>query len=511
MPVASPLQDDRSPQDRRRFLTTLGAGLGAAGAALYSPSGLAQAGASGRTGEAVATAMALSADEAGYFAREEPFFAQLTRDEFTLDPAVVYFMAAQKGSVPRSVMARYKAGLDQSARDPFPVYVEASATLRSKLAQCYGTTPDQIAITRNTTDALSMALNGIEWKAGDELLMTPLEHPTGITIALRIAARYGVVIRQWGIPSGRDVTADEVLAALQRRVVPGRTKVIFFSSPLWPTGMRLPERRIAEIAQRAGAITVVDGAHYNGMIDPRLDETGIDFFALCGHKWQNGPGGTGALYIRNRRLPSNPTDLPRFHLTRSQSREVPFDGSRGDWDIGAALQLYGFPESADWRALVDACLMWDRIGRERIQTWHMRLGDYFGKQLVSHFGEQSVLRPLKDPALNSGIIAFNPFPTPQQRRDETLNVTFRDRMLKEYGFRISGLGVGQNGLTRKPDPEAAAFAPGTIPNRDPASLAPAPMDHPQRVNACIWNTRAQVDAFCAATQDLVRKMTATRS
>ncbi len=493
--------------DRRQAIAAIaGAALGAA--ALVPNRALAQAGAGGRTGEAQARPLAIDSDDASYFAREEPFFTQWTREECTLDPNVVYFMAAQKGSVPRSVMVRYKEGLDQVARDPFPVYVQPSAQMRAAIARCYGTTPDQIAITRNTTDALTLAMNGIEWKPGDELLISPLEHPTGITLALRIAARYGVVIKQWGIPTGANVTADEVVAALARRVNPGKTKVIFFSSPLWPTGMRLPERKIAEVAQKAGAITIVDGAHYNGMIDPKLDETGIDFFGLCGHKWQNGPGGTGALYVRNKRSAANPTDLPRFHLVRSQSRDVPFDGSRGDWDIGAALQFYGFPESGDWRALTDACLMWDKIGRERIQTWHMRLGDYFVRQLAAHFGEASLLRPTKDPALKSGIIAFNPFPRKEQRWDEKLNIDFRARMLREYGFRISGLGVGSNGLTRRPDPEAAAFPAGTIPNRDPASLAPAPMDHPQRVNACIWNNRAQIDAFCAATQDLVKKMSA---
>jgi isopenicillin-N epimerase len=456
----------------------LSTGLGVGLVALATEQAQAQAVATGKTGAATASALPLDATDAAYFAQEEPYFMQLARDEFTLDSAVVYFMAAQKGSVPKSVIARYKEGLDQMARDPFPVYVQPSAAMRGAIAKCYGTTPDQIAITRNTTDALSLAMNGIEWKAGDELLISPLEHPTGITLALRIAARYGVVIKQWGIPVGKNTTADEVVAALQRRVVPGKTKVIFFSSPLWPTGMRLPERKIAEVAQKAGAITIVDGAHYNGMIDPKLDETGIDFFALCGHKWQNGPGGTGALYIRNKKLPSNPTDLPRFHLTRTQSRDIPFD----------------------------ACLMWDKIGRQRIEAWHMRLGNYFVRQLVANFGEASILRPTQDPALNSGIVAFNPFPTKTQRWNEKLNVDFRANILKDYGFRISGLGVGNNGLTRNPDPEAAAFPAGTIPNRDPASLAPAPMDHPQRVNACLWNNRAQIDNFCAATVDLVKKM-----
>jgi isopenicillin-N epimerase len=483
--------------------------LGAAGALALSPGlAFAQAGTTGRTGGAAAMpAASLPADAASYFSQEEPFFQEFAK-EFTLDPNVVYFMAAQKGSVPKSVLARMKEGLDKIASDPFPVYLEPSARTREGIAKAYGTTTDQIAITRNTTDALTLAMMGIEWKAGDELLISPLEHPTGITLALRIAARYGVVIKQWGVPIGPNVTADEVVAALEKRITPGRTKVVFFSSPLWPNGMRLPEAKISAAAQKAGAITVVDGAHYNGMIDPKLDESGIDFFALCGHKWQCGPGGTGLLYIRNRSNAANPSPLPRFHLVRSQSREVPFDGSRGSFDIGAALSLYGFPESADWRALGDAIAMWDKVGRARIETWHTRLGAYFLDRLSEAFGEDSILRPRKDAALQSAIIGFNPFPKAEQRMDEKLNVDFRARMLRDHGFRISGLGVGQNGLTRGADPETKAFPIGSIPNRDPDTLAPKPMAHPQRVNACVWNDRRQVDNFVAATKDLVGKMTA---
>jgi isopenicillin-N epimerase len=490
--------------DRRAFLTSSGA---FAAAALAPGLALAQAGATGSTGGVTATSASLAGDAAAYFAAEEPFFLELAK-EFTLDPKVVYFMAAQKGSMPKSVLARMKQGLDQTAADPFPVYVEPSAKTREAIAKSYGTTTDQIAITRNTTDALTLAMMGIDWKPGDELLISPLEHPTGITIALRIAQRYGVVIKQWGIPVGPNVTADEVAAALEKRIVPGKTKVIFFSSPLWPTGMRLPEAKIAAAAVKAGAITVVDGAHYNGMIDPKLDETGIDFFGLCGHKWQCGPGGTGLLYVRNKPNAVNGATPPKFHLIRSQARNVPFDGSRGSFDIGAALSMYGFPESADWRALGDAIAMWDKIGRQRIETWHMRLGGYFLDRLAEAFGEDAILRPRKDPALQSGIIGFNPFPKAEQRMDDKLNIDFRARMLKDYGFRISGLGVGQDGLTRGADPETKLFPVGSIPNRDPDTLAPKPMAHPQRVNACVWNSRQHCDTFVAATKDLVGKMTA---
>jgi selenocysteine lyase/cysteine desulfurase len=335
-----------------------------------------------------------------------------------------------------------------------------------------------------------------------------MEHPAGLATVLRMSARFGVRIVQWGVPVQRAATADEVVEAVRKRVRPGVTRAIFFSSPLWPNGQRLPERRIAALAQEAGAITVADGAHYGGMIEPRLDETGIDFWAISGHKWQCGPGGTGILYIRNRQHPANPTPLPRFHIIRSSARDIPFDGSRpADFDIGAAMSRYGFPESADWRALGDVCALWDEIGRSRIQAWTHNLADYLRSRIAATFGDDALLQPTVDPQLKSAIVCFNPFPDARQRCNPDVNIEFRERLLREYGFRISGGGVGPDGFTRAPDPEAAAFPTGLVPNRDPDTLAPKPFGYALRANGCVWNSVSQMDRFVAATRDLVRKMT----
>lgn len=450
----------------------------------------------------------MSADQAAYFAREAPFFRDFAR-QFSLDPKVVYLMAGQKGSQPASVRKRYQEGLDETARDPYPVHLEPTADTRARIAGGYGASVDEIAISRNTADALSQILMGIEWRRGDEILVSPMEHPAGIAPVLRLAARYGVTVAQWGVPVERAATADEVVEAMRRRIRPGVTRAIFFSSPMWPNGQRLPERRIAALAQEAGAISVADGAHYGGMIEPRLDETGVDFWAISGHKWQCGPGGTGILYVRNRQHAANPTPLPRFHIIRSSARDIPFDGSRpADFDIGAALSKYGFPESADWRALGDVCALWDEVGRARIQVWTHNLADYLRQRITAAFGDDSLLQPVSDPALKSAIVCFNPFPSIGQRRDPAINIELRERLLREHGFRIAGGGVGPDGFTRAPDPQAAAFPAGLIPNRDPATLAPKPFGYALRVNACVWNSVVQMDDFVAATQELVRKMSA---
>jgi hypothetical protein len=130
--------------DRRKFL---GFAAGALAAGMAPRTAFAQAGAAGRVDGLAVAPGALAPDQAAFFATEEPFFQDFAR-QFTLDPRVVYFMAGQKGSQPASVLARYKEGLDQTARDPFPVYVEPSAQTRAKIARGYGATVDEIAISR---------------------------------------------------------------------------------------------------------------------------------------------------------------------------------------------------------------------------------------------------------------------------------------------------------------------------------------------------------------------------
>jgi selenocysteine lyase/cysteine desulfurase len=397
--------------------------------------------------------------------------------------------------------------LDQIAKDPFPVYLEPPEKTRAKIAKSYGALTDEIAISRNTTDAISQILNGIHWQPGNEILCSPLEYHNCIAIVLRMANHFKVTIRQFGVPIDRNATVDDVVESVRRQINPGKTKVIFFSCPTNPNGQKLPARQIAQLAQQYEITTVVDGAHYGGMFEPRLDEMGIDFWGISGHKWQCGPGGTGILYVRNAAHPANPNPLPCFHLVRSGDLEGPMDGSRpAGWDIGAALSFYGFPESADWRALGEVCELWDVLGRKRIEKYILALSDYSRNGLIATFGEESLLQPIREPEMKSGIIAFNPFPEAAQKNNPKLATAFQDRLFKEYGYRVGMGGYGPMGLTRSPDPEAAAFTELCIPNRDPLTGKPAPTAVPFRVDACIWNTRDNLDQFIAACKDLVPKV-----
>jgi isopenicillin-N epimerase len=437
---------------------------------------------------------------------EEPFFADFAK-VFTISNEHKYLVASQKGSMPIPILQHFKEGLDQIARDPFPVYLEPSESTRRKIAKGYGARLDEIAISRNTTDAISQILQGLDWQAGDEILCSTLEYPNCVATILRVAGRFRLTVRQFGVPSRPDFSAEEIVDSARRQITPGKTRAMFFSCPAHPNGVAMPVRRLARLAQEHGVITVVDGAHYGGMLVPHLDETGIDFWGISGHKWQCGPGGTGILYARNDSGPANPMPLPRFHIVRSGDLDAPTDGSRpAGFDLGAALSLYGFPESADWRALGEACEFWDQIGRDRIQNYIIALADHTRVRLVAVFGEAAILQPCKDVELRSGIVAFNPFPRPEQRRDPKLAHEFQARLIKEFGYHVGCGGTGQKGLTRSPSPEAAAFFDSCIPNRDPETNQPAPDDIPFRTGTPAWCNRTDMDDFVAACGDLVKKM-----
>ncbi|MCX5814148.1 MAG: aminotransferase class V-fold PLP-dependent enzyme [Proteobacteria bacterium] len=444
----------------------------------------------------------------GLLSTEEAFFTEFGKT-FTIDPRNRYFAPAQKGSMPIPIMKRYKEGLDQVARDPFPVYLEPSEETRKKIARCYGANTDEIAIARNTTDAVAMILSGIDWKSGDELLTSTMEYPNCVVTMLRVAARFGVVIRQFGVPMHQNATAEEIVESVRRQIRPGKTKIIFFSAITQSNGQIIPPRRMAKLAQQYGLITVVDGAHYGGMFDPKLNDIGIDFWGISGHKWQCGPGGTGILYIRNSAHSSNPTPLPRFHLIRSGQLDAPLDGSRpAGFDIGNALSIYGFPESADWRALGEVCELWDVIGRQRIQNYILTLADYLRQHLVAKFGDNCLLQPTKDPELKSGIVAFTPFADKSQRRDFKLAEAFQTQMFKDHLYHVGMGGLDSRGLTRTPSPEASAFFSGCIPNRHPVTNIPEPSDIPFRASTGVWITRNDIDTFVDTCEETAKRLAA---
>ncbi|MGH2532340.1 MAG: aminotransferase class V-fold PLP-dependent enzyme [Thermomicrobiales bacterium] len=240
----------------------------------------------------MATVSALAVDPKVDLVRERMPAARLTG----------YFNAGTNGPLPNVVVEALIAAAQQEfdTGRTHPAFYggvkDEWQRLRERIASVFGANADEIALTRSTTEGINIALMGLDWQRGDEVVTTNLEHP-GIMVPLALVAhRYGAVIRIANVGNG----GGDVAAAIQDQIT-HRTRAIAISHAMWSTGAVIPLRQIADLAHERRILVVVDAAQAAGQAPVNLHEVGVDAYAISGQKWLCGPGGTGALYVRKER------------------------------------------------------------------------------------------------------------------------------------------------------------------------------------------------------------------
>ncbi|MBI3970748.1 MAG: aminotransferase class V-fold PLP-dependent enzyme [Chloroflexi bacterium] len=187
--------------------------------------------------------------------------------------------------------------------------LDAGAALaRTTLARTFGVRPEHIAFMRAVSEGLSAVGHGLDWREGDEVVITDQEHPAGILPWLTLRDRYGIVVRCLPVsdaPANSVVLLDNLSSLLGPR-----TRIVALSHVTTETGVRLPAREIcALVHERCPAAAVgFDGAQSAGQFPIDLAEIGCDFYSATGYKWLLGHHGTSFLYIRYIR----PDWLPRL-------------------------------------------------------------------------------------------------------------------------------------------------------------------------------------------------------
>lgn len=172
--------------------------------------------------------------------------------------------------------------------------------LHRELEGFLGAWPGSVAVVRNTTEAMNIVANGLDLAAGDEILTTTHEHIGGRCCWELLAARRGVVLKQFDPPLDPDGEA-RLAAAWFEHVTP-RTRVLSISHALFTTGMLQPVGALVRMARERGIVSVVDGAHPPGMLALNLQRLDADYYASSPHKWLMAPKGTGLLVTRPDRI-----------------------------------------------------------------------------------------------------------------------------------------------------------------------------------------------------------------
>ena len=165
----------------------------------------------------------------------------------------------------------------------------------SELANLVGSSPDQIAITRNATESLDLVISGFPWIKGDEAIYAKQDYGTMKEMFEQISNRYGVVNKVISVPN--HPKDDEEIVSLYESQITSRTKLIMVCHMINITGQILPVKKICEMAHNYGVEVMVDGAHCVGHFDFSIDDFNCDYYGSSLHKWLATPLGAGLLYV----------------------------------------------------------------------------------------------------------------------------------------------------------------------------------------------------------------------
>ena len=165
---------------------------------------------------------------------------------------------------------------------------------RRLVASFLRVTPEQIVLTRNTSEANNMVSNGLDLKAGDEVIVFADNHPSNNDAWTQKAKRFGYAVTTIGQPNphpGQEYYLDAV-----RKAITSRTRLLAFTHHTSTVGDVLPARELCLMARERGVMTLVDGACTLGMLDLDLTDIQPDFYTGSSHKWPCGPKEVGVLF-----------------------------------------------------------------------------------------------------------------------------------------------------------------------------------------------------------------------
>ena len=178
-----------------------------------------------------------------------------------------------------------------------------SSVTRSAIADLLGVPSTTITLTEDVTVGCNIALWGLDWQAGDRIVMTDCEHPGVIAAVYEMARRFQLTVTIAPVLAtlnSRD--PGDPVAAIVDRLTP-RTRLVVLSHILWNTGQVLPLADINHACHTFPTTTghtirvLVDAAQSVGMLPLDLDAIAVDFYAFTGHKWLCGAAGVGGLYV----------------------------------------------------------------------------------------------------------------------------------------------------------------------------------------------------------------------
>jgi isopenicillin-N epimerase len=362
---------------RRTFIKSI-AGASAAAMAAYREGGL---------DRILAASRSVTRSRPDEVARSEDFWREI-QQAFTVDRSLINLNNGGVSPSPRVVQDAMRRYLEYSNQAPsytmWGILEPEIETVRSRLADAFGSDPEEMAITRNASESLEICIMGLDLKPGDEVLTTNQDYPRMITSWRQRERRDGIKLRMISFPVPPP-SIDDLYERFERAITP-RTRVILVCHITNLTGQIFPVKRICRMGRDRGIEVIVDGAHAFAHFPFKHSDLDCDYYGTSLHKWLLAPHGTGFLYVRKSKVKN------LWPLMAAEQKQD--DNIRKFEEIGTH-------PAANHNAIAEALTFHEGIGIERKAARLRYLRDRWARRLEGQRGVK-ILTPF-DPEQSCGL------------------------------------------------------------------------------------------------------------
>jgi len=320
-------------------------------------------------------------------ASDEEFWFEV-QQAFTVDRSIINLNNGGVSPSPRVVQDALKRMIDYQNMAPaytmWAVLEPEIESVRRKLAAAFGCSPEEMAITRNASEALEIAQLGIDLKPGDEVLTTDQDYGRMLTTWEQRVRREGIVLKKVSFPD--PPPSMTFLVDMFARAITPRTRVIHFCHITNLSGQIFPVKDICQLARSKGIDTIVDGAHAFAHFPYTRDDLDCDYYGTSLHKWLLAPIGTGFLYVRQSKIEKL---WPMMAAAPAQAGDI------------RKFEEIGTHPAANHNAIAEALTFHQGIGAERKIARLRFLRDRWMKRLEGKPGVK--LYTSYDPAMSGAL------------------------------------------------------------------------------------------------------------
>jgi len=283
-------------------------------------------------------------------AEDETFWFQV-QQVYTISPNVLNLNNGGVCPQPKAVQDALFRYTELSNEAPsyymWNILDQGREPLRAKLADLAGCSPEEIAIDRNSSEALETIIFGLPLQKGDEVVLTKQDYPNMINAWKQREMRDGIVLKWISLDLPSEDTSGMVKSFVD--AFSPKTKLVQITHIINWCGQILPVRQIADEAKKRGIEVLVDAAHTFAHIQYTIPELNCDYYGTSLHKWLCAPFGSGMLYVKKEKISSIYPLLAAPDPKSSDIRKFEHLGTRSfpiEMAIGQAVNFHNMIGSA---------------------------------------------------------------------------------------------------------------------------------------------------------------------